>query len=173
MIHGEVKMTTVQYWQRLDALVSSKDYSSDRLLAVAELLRSAPDLPLLIPARRSGERIHHLFTVFDERNPDATGNRYLICFTSEKQARKKPPMPSEIADTHEEGPDFDNLDERYDIRRRKKRSGSTWQTTEAGELARVSTRKILANMRQNAAIGGLIFNPYDEKLSLAIAKFLV
>lgn len=166
-------MTTEQYWTRLDALVSSKNSSSDRLLAAAELLRSCPDLPLLIAARRSGDRIHHLYTVFDERNPDATGNRYLICFTSEKQAKKKPVLPPEIADTHEEGPDFDNLDERYDRRRRKKRAGGTWQTTEAGEVARVPTRKILANMRRNAAIGGLIFNPYDEKRSLAIAKFLV
>ena len=166
-------MTTEQYWSRLDALVSSKDSSSDRLLAVAELLRSCPDLPLLIAARRSGERIHHLYTVFDERNPDVTGNRYLICFTSEKQAKKKPIMPAEIADTHEEGPDFSNLDDRYDKRRRKKRAGGTWQAAEAGEIARVSTKKILANMRRNASVGGLIFNPYDAKRSLALAKFLI
>ena len=166
-------MTTEQYWSRLDALVSSKDSSSDRLLAVAELLRSAPDLPLLIAARRSDDRIHHLYTVFDERNPDATGNRYLICFTSEKQAKKKPALPSEIADSHEEGPDFSNLDDRYEKHRRKKRNGGTWQATEAGEIARVSTRKVLTNMRRNAAIGGLIFNPYDTKRSLAIAKFLI
>ncbi len=166
-------MTTEQYWQRLDALVSSKDSSSDRLLAVAELLRSAPDLPLLIAARRSGGRIHHLFTIFDERNPDATGNRYLICFTSEKQAKKKPALPPEIADTHDEGPDFFNLDDRYEKRRRRKRADGTWQATEPGEIAKVSTKKVLANMNRNGAVGGLIFNPYDQRRNLAIAKFLI
>ncbi len=166
-------MTTEQYWLRLDALVSSKDSSSDRLLAVAELLRFAPDLPLLIAARRSGDRIHHLFTIFDERNPDATGNRYLICFTSEKQAKKKPALPQEIADTHEDGPDFSNLDERYEKRRYKKRIGRTWHAAEPGEFAKVSTKKVLANMNRNGAIGGLIFNPYDQRWSLAIAKFLI
>jgi len=166
-------MTTNEYWSRLDALVSSKDSSSDRLLTVAELLRSAPDLPLLIAARRSGERIHHLYTVFDERNPDATGNHYLICFTSEKQAKRKPLLPAQIADAHEDGPDFSNLDERYEKRRRKKRTGGSWQATEIGETTKVSTKKVLANVKRNQVIGGLIFNPYDERRSLALAKFLL
>lgn len=166
-------MTTEQYWARLDALVSSKDSSSDRLLAVAELLRSCPDLPLLIAARRASNRIHHLFTVFDERNPGATGNRYLICFTSEKQAKKKPTLTPELADSHDDGPDFSNLDKRYEKRRRKKNVGGAWQTTEAGEVAQVSTKRVLANMRRSASIGGLIFNPYDAKRCLAIAKFLI
>ena len=55
--------------------------------------------------------IHHLYTVFDERNPGATGNRYLICFTSEKQAKKKPVLPPVIADTHEDGPIFSEDEE--------------------------------------------------------------
>jgi hypothetical protein len=46
----------------------------------------------LTDARRSPHaslsRIHHLYTVFDERNPNTMGNRYLICFTSEKHAGK-------------------------------------------------------------------------------------
>ena len=65
----------------------------------------------MFACRRSGDRIHHLYTVFDERNPDATGNRYLICFTSEKQAKKKPVIPPKIADTHDEGPVFSEDEE--------------------------------------------------------------
>lgn len=48
-----------------------------------------------------------------------------------------------------------------------------WQTTEAGEVARVSTKKVLSNVRQNRAVGDLIFNPYDAKHSMALAKFLL
>ena len=92
-------MTATEIWNHLDALASSKD-TSNALLETADLLRGHGDLPLLIACRRSGERIHHLYTVFDERNPEATGNRYLICFTSEKQAKKKPVLPPVIADTH-------------------------------------------------------------------------
>ena len=98
-------MTATELWNRLDALASSKD-TSNALLETADLLRAHGDLPLLIACLRSGERIHHLYTVFDERNPEATGNRYLICFTSEKQAKKKPVLPPVIADTHEDGPIF-------------------------------------------------------------------
>jgi len=79
-------LTTEQYWKSLDALASSRD--ADRLLDAVELLRNNPSLPLLIACRRSPGHIHHLYTVFDERNPHAVGNRYLICFTSEKQAGK-------------------------------------------------------------------------------------
>lgn len=79
-------------------------------------------------------------------------------------------MPPEIADSHEEGPDFSNPDEKL---RRKKRAGGMWQATEAGEIARVSAKKVLADMRQSAAVGGMIFNPYDAKRSLALARFLI
>ena len=162
-------MTTEQYWQQLDALAASKD-TSNALLEAAELLRANPTLPLLISCRRAHGRIQHLFTTFDERNPDATGNRYLICFTSEKQAKRTPPPP--IADeAHEAGPSFENLDERYG-KRRKKGSNATWTIT-AGETARVSTGKVLAYMRRSKAVGGLIFNPGDDRHSLAIAKFLL
>ena len=85
-------MTATELWNRLDTLAASKD-TSNALLETADLLREHGDLPLLIACRRSRDRIHHLYTVFDERNPGATGNRYLICFTSEKQAKKKPVMP--------------------------------------------------------------------------------
>ena len=111
-----------------------------------------------------------MFTSFDERNPDTTGNRYLICFTSEKQAKKKPAAPP-IDEAHEAGPDFSNLNERYGMRR-KKSSTVTW-AVEAGETARVSTGKVLAYVRRSKAVGGLIFNPGDPRHSLAIAKFLL
>ena len=91
-------MIATELWNRLDTLAASKD-TSNALLETADLLREHGDLPLLIACRRSGERIHHLYTVFDERNPGATGNRYLICFTSEKQAKKKPVLPPVIAHT--------------------------------------------------------------------------
>ena len=161
-------MTTEQYWQRLDTLASSK--GSERLLEAAELLRDHPELPLLISCRRSNGRIQHLFTSFDDRAPEATGNRYLICFTSEKQAKKVPVAAPEEGE-HEAGPSFENLDERNG-KRRKKSNSATW-AVEAGETGRVSTGKILAYVKRSKAVGGLIFNPGDEKRSLAIAKFLL
>ena len=161
-------MTTEQYWQSLDALAASK--GTDRLLDAAELLRANPSLPLLISCRHVHGRIRHLFTSFDERNPDATGNRYLICFTSAKQAERTP-SASAVSETHEAGPSFDNLDERYG-KRRKKGSSITW-TVEPGETALVSTGKVLAYVHRSHAVGGLVFNPGDERHSLAIAKFLL
>ena len=103
-------MSTEQYWQRLDTLASSK--GSERLLEAAELLRDHPELPLLISCRRANGRIQHMFTSFDDRAPEAAGNRYLICFTSEKQAKKVPVTAPEV-EGHEAGPDFSNLDKRY------------------------------------------------------------
>ncbi len=162
-------MTTDQYWQQLDTLAASK--GTDRLLEAAELLRDHPELPLLISCRRIHGRIRHLFTSFDERNPDAAGNRYLICFTSEKQAKKVPIAPV-MDEVHEAGPSFENLDERYGKQRKKGNTTTTWKT-EVGETARVSTAKVLAYVKRSKAVGGLIFNPGDEKRSLAIAKFLL
>ena len=161
-------MTTEQYWKQLDTLTSTK--GTDRLLEAAELLRANPSLPLLISCRHVRGRIRHLFTSFDERNPDATGNRYLICFTSTKQAERTPSPPT-VDDAHDSGPSFDNLDERYD-KRRKKGNTTTW-AVEAGETALVSTGKVLAYVHRSHAVGGLVFNPGDEKHSLAIAKFLL
>ena len=163
-------MTTEQYWTSLDTLASSK--GTDRLLEAADLLRAHPDLPLLISCRRVHGRIQHLFTSFDERSPDAAGNRYLICFTSEKQARKVPTVTL-VDDTHDSGPSFDNLDERYPSGKRRKKGATTTWKTEAGETARVSTRKVLAYVKRSRAVGGIIFNPGDERRSLAIAKFLL
>jgi len=161
-------MTTEQYWMQLDTLASSK--GPDRLLEAADLLRANPSLPLLISCRHVHGRIRHLFTSFDERNLDATGNRYLICFTSAKQAERTPSAPA-VSETHEAGPSFDNLDERYG-KRRKKGSSITW-TVEAGETALVSTGKVLAYVHRSHAVGGLVFNPGDERHSLVIAKFLL
>lgn len=165
-------MTATELWNLLDALAASKD-TSNALLETADLLREHGDLPLLIACRRSGERIHHLYTVFDERNPSATGNRYLICFTSEKQAKKKPVLPPVIADTHDNGPVFSEDEEALKGKKRRKKRVGTWNATETGDVAKVSVKKILVNMQRNKAIGGLIFNPYDEKRSMAIAKFLI
>ena len=161
-------MNTDQYWQQLDALSASK--GTDRLLEAAELLRANPTLPLLISCRRAHGRIQHLFTTFDDKALDVAGNRYLICFTSTKQANRTPP-PLIADEAHEAGPSFENLDERYG-KRRKKGSNAIWTIT-AGETARVSTAKVLAYVKSSKAVGGLIFNPGDEKHSLAIAKFLL
>ena len=161
-------MNTEQYWQKLDTLASTK--GTDRLLEAAELLRANRTLPLLISCRRINGRIRHLFTSFDDKAPDVAGNRYLICFTSEKQANRTPVAPA-TDEAHEAGPSFENLDERYG-KRRKKGSNATWTIT-AGETARVSTGKVLAYMRRSKAVGGLIFNPGDDRHSLAIAKFLL
>ena len=161
-------MTTEQYWASLDFLASAK--GTDRLLEAAELLRSNPSLPLLISCRHVHGRIRHLFTSFDERNLDATGNRYLICFTSTKQAERTPSAPP-VDDAHEAGPSFENLEERYG-KRRKKGTGATWSVT-TGETALVSTGKVLAYVHRSHAVGGLVFNPGDDRHSLAIAKFLL
>ena len=117
-------MTAAELWNRLDALAAFRD-TSNALLETADLLREHGDLPLLIACRRSGDRIHHLYTVFDERNPGATGNRYLICFTSEKQAKKKPVLPPEIADTHEKGPVFSEDKEAPTSKKRRKKHAGT------------------------------------------------
>ena len=164
-------MTTEQYWQRLDTLASAK--GTDRLLEAAELLRSNPSLPLLISCRHVNGRIRHLFTSFDERSPDATGNRYLICFTNEKQAKKAPAAPVMDDQQHADGPDFSNLEERYPSGKRRKKGATTTWKTEAGESARVSTGKVLAYVKRSRAVGGIIFNPGDERRSLAIARFLL
>ena len=168
-------MTTTEFWAKLDELAASKE-TSNALLEMADLLREAGDLPLFILCRRTPGRIHHLYTVFDERHPDATGNRYLICFTSEKQAEKKPPAPPVISDTHEQGPIFAEDDEEPTTgkkRRKRKTKAGTWKATESGEIAKVPVKKVLAYMKRSKAVGGLVFNPYDEKRSMALAKFLI
>ena len=44
---------------------------------------------------------------------------------------------------------------------------------ESGEIAKVPVKKVLAYMKRSKAVGGLVFNPYDEKRSMAITKFLI
>ena len=168
-------MTTTEFWNTLDEFAASKD-TSNALLEMADLLREAVELPLLILCRRTPGRIHHLYTVFDERNPDATGNRYLICFTSEKQAKKKPPASPAMSDAHEQGPVFTEDEEELTTgkkRRKRKTKAGTWKAMESGEIAKVPGKKVLAYMMRSKAVGGLVFNPYDEKRSMAITKFLI
>ena len=158
-------MTTTEFWNTLDELAASKD-TSNAILATANLLREADDLPLLILCRRTPGRIHHLYTVFDERNPDATGNRYLICFTSEKQAKKNPPASPVISDTHEQGPIFAEDEEEPATgkkHRKRKTKAGTWKAVESGEIAKVPVKKVLAYVKRSKRVGGLVFNPYDEK----------
>jgi len=128
-------MTATELWNRLDALASSKD-TSNALLETADLLRAHGDLPLLISCRRSGDRIHHLYTVFDERNPGAKGNRYLICFASEKQAKKKPILPTVIADTHEDGPIFSEDEGAPTGKKRRKNARAHGTRRKLGRLPR-------------------------------------
>ena len=168
-------MTTTEFWAKLDELAASKE-TSNALLEMADLLREAGELPLLILCRRTPERIHHLYTAFDERNPDATGNHYLICFTSEKQAKKKPPAPPVISETHEQGPVFTEDEEEPNNgkkRRKRKTKVGTWKAMESGEIAKVPAKKVFAYVKRSKAVGGLVFNPYDEKRSMAINKFLI
>jgi len=168
-------MTTTKFWNKLDGLATSKD-TSNALPEMADLLHKAGDLPMLILCRRMPGRIHHLYTVFDERNPDATGNHYLICFTSEKQAKKKPPASPAMSDAHEQGPVFTEDEEEPTTgkkRRKRKTKAGTWKAMESGEIAKVPVKKVLAYMKRSKAVGGLVFNPYDEKRSMAITKFLI
>ena len=64
-------MTTTKFWNKLDELATSKETSS-ALLETADLLRDAGNLPLHILCHRTPGCIHHLYTVFDERNPRQT-----------------------------------------------------------------------------------------------------
>ena len=91
-----------------------------------------------------------------ERAPATTGNRYLICFTSEKQAKKAPVAPL-MDEAHEAGPGYENLNERYG-KRRQRGTTATWKT-EAGDTACASTGKVRSYVRHSRAVGGIIFDP--------------
>ena len=168
-------MTTEQFWNRLDALAYSKDKTGS-LVEAGELLRQAydEDLPVLIAGKRISGKIQHQFTVFDEHNPDLQGNRYLVCYTSKKQATKIPVIsePKEHSDTVV----FDADDDEAPAgkrKRKKKRQGAAWKPVIPKEIIPVSVRKVIDNMNKKRVIGGLLFNPSDEKNSLAIPKFLL
>lgn len=210
-------MTKIEFWNRLDKLCAS-GADSGTLLSLSELLQNAADadLPLMIACRRTPGKIHHLYTAFSEGgNHQTRGNRYLICFSSQRQA--------ETAMTHsantssgecgnhtdeslslderfrlidEEEPDKDSVDddlsleerfrlideggteEQQKAKRRKKRKAKTasepmWQPVITKETALVNTKIVLDYMKKTPAVGGLIFNLYDEKRSIALPKFLV
>lgn len=169
-------MTAEEFWNKLDVLANSKDKTGS-LVEAGALLKQAydEDLLVLIACRRAKGRIYHRYTVFDEHNPDLQGNRYLLCFTSKKQSEKK----LVIAPKHEhpETLSFDDIDEEPEQagkrRRRKKTGTGAWQPVDPGEITMVSVRKVINNVNKNKAIGGLLFNLYDEKHSLAIPKFLI
>lgn len=74
-------------------------------------------------------------------------------------------------EAHEANPSFEDFNERHG-KRRKKGTAATWKT-EAGDTARVSTGKVFPYVRRSRAVGGIIFDPGDEKCSLAIAKCLL
>lgn len=59
--------------------------------------------------------------------------------------------------------------------RRKKAKTTTqmWKTSDVRGTATVSTKQVLDYMRRNRAVGGLIFNVYDEKRSIALPKFMI
>ncbi len=48
-----------------------------------------------------------------------------------------------------------------------------WQPVITKETALVNTKIVLDYMKKTPAVGGLIFNLYDEKRSIALPKFLV
>ena len=173
-------MTTEEFWNRLDAITHSGDKTGSLVEAGALLMQAyAEDLPVLIACRRAAGRIQHMFTVFDEQNPDLQGNRYLICYSSRKQAELKPePSTITASDLHARGPNLEGRDDGGDAgggkrRRRAKSKAGAWKSVNPDEVASVSIRLIIDNMNRKKAIGGLIFNLYDPGNSLAIPKFLL
>lgn len=172
-------MTTEEFWNKLDAITRSGDKTGSLVEAGALLMQAyAEDLPVLIACRRAAGRIQHMFTVFDEQNPDLQGNRYLICYSGRKQAELRPEPPTNTSQTHAEGPNLEAAGEESDAgngrrRRRAKSKDGAWMSVSPDEVAAVSIRLIIDNMNRKKAIGGLIFNLYDPKNSLAIPKFLL
>ena len=89
---------------------------------------------------------------------------------------EKPPEPAVVSDTHEQGPVFTEDDEEPTTgkkRRKRRTKAGTWNATESGEIAKVPVKKVLTYVKRSKAVGGLVFNPYDEKRSMAITKFLI
>jgi len=169
-------MTAEEFWNKLDTLANSKDRTGS-LVEVGALLKQAydEDLPVLIACRRARGRVYHRYAVFDEQNPDLQANRFLLCFTSKKQSEKKPVIAPK--QEHPETLTFEESEdesEQTGKRRMKKKSRSgTWKPVDRGEVTKVSVRKVINNLNKNRAIGGLLFNLYDEKHSMAIPKFLI
>lgn len=59
-------------------------------------------------------------------------------------------------------------------RRKKAKTTSTlWKTSDVKGTATVSTKHVLDYVRRNRAVGGLIFNIYDEKRSVVLPKFMI
>jgi len=73
----------------------------------------------------------------------------------------------------DEGGDVSSPKKPHRKRKRAKSTGPMWKTSEEREIASVSTRKILDYVRKSKAVGGLIFNVYDEKHSVALPKFMI
>lgn len=60
------------------------------------------------------------------------------------------------------------------VRRKKSKEKSPmWSTSTSSETATVRTRDVLDYMKRSRAVGGLIFNVYDEKHSIALPKFMI
>ena len=59
--------------------------------------------------------------------------------------------------------------------RRKKATsvGPMWKASPVSETAMVRTRDVLNYMKRSKAVGGLVFNVYDEKRSIALPKFMI
>ena len=59
--------------------------------------------------------------------------------------------------------------------RRKKATsvGPMWSTSTFSETATVRTRDVLDYMKRSRAVGGLVFNVYDEQHSIALPKFMI
>ena len=172
-------MTTEEFWNKLDAITRSGDKTGSLVEAGALLMQAyAEALPVLIACRRAAGRIQHMFTVFDEQNPDLQGNRYLICYSGRKQAELRPEPPAAASIAHAQSPNLEDSADDGDAgngrrRRRAKSKDGAWMSVSPDEVAAVSIRLIIDNMNRKKAIGGLIFNLYDPKNSLAIPKFLL
>ena len=61
-------------------------------------------------------------------------------------------------------------------RTRRKKATSVrpmWKASPVSETATVRTRDVLDYMKRSKAVGGLVFNVYDEKRSIALPKFMI
>ena len=58
-------------------------------------------------------------------------------------------------------------------RKKSKETSPLWSTSTSSETATVRARDVLDYMKRSRAVGGLIFNVYDEKHSIALPKFMI
>ena len=90
-------MTEKQFWMKLDQLAQRKD-KTHIFSDAGKLLRNAYEDDLGIIAgvmhkKREPARCYQLYVAVTEQKPEPKDNRYLLCYTSRKQAEQDSLLP--------------------------------------------------------------------------------